>query len=62
MEKVNHSILDSIGKTPLIRLNKVTKNLNCSILAKIEGLNPGGSVKDRICLSMINEAEKQGLI
>jgi cysteine synthase A len=62
MKKINYSILDSIGNTPLIRLNRFTKTLNCSILAKLESLNPGGSVKDRICLSMINEAEKQGLI
>jgi cysteine synthase A len=62
MKKIDYSILDSIGKTPLIKLNRITKKLNCSILAKLESLNPGGSVKDRICLSMINEAEKQGLI
>ena len=62
MNNITHSIIDSIGNTPLIRLNRLTKNLNCTILAKLESLNPGGSVKDRICFSMIKEAEKQGLI
>ena len=62
MDKTLNSILDSVGNTPLIQLNRVTRNLKCSILAKLESLNPGGSVKDRICLSMIREAEKQGLI
>ncbi|UCH37078.1 MAG: cysteine synthase A [Candidatus Bathyarchaeota archaeon] len=62
MEAIHNSILDTIGNTPLIRLNRVTEGLKCSILVKIEARNPGGSVKDRICLSMINEAERQGLI
>jgi cysteine synthase A len=62
MKKNYYSILDSIGNTPLIKLNRLAKNLNSSIYAKLESMNPGGSVKDRICLSMINEAEKQGLI
>ena len=56
------SVLETIGKTPLIRLNRVTSGLKCTVLAKLESGNPGGSVKDRICLSMINEAEKQNLI
>lgn len=54
--------MESIGNTPLIQLNRLTKTLNCSILVKLESLNPGGSVKDRICFSMINEAEKLNLI
>lgn len=62
MNKTLNSILDSVGNTPLIQLNRITRSLKCSILAKLESLNPGGSVKDRICLSMIREAEKQGLI
>ncbi|MCX8170918.1 MAG: cysteine synthase A [Candidatus Bathyarchaeota archaeon] len=56
------SVLEAIGNTPLIRLSKITEGLGCTILAKLESLNPGGSVKDRICLSMISEAERLGLI
>jgi cystathionine beta-synthase len=47
------SILDLVGNTPLVRLNKVTEGLRPLILAKLEQLNPGGSVKDRIGLSML---------
>lgn len=60
--KVYDSVLDIIGGTPLIRLNKICEGLKCTILAKLESRNPGGSVKDRICLSMIAEAERLGLI
>jgi cysteine synthase A len=60
--KIFDSVLETIGGTPLIRLNWVTKGLDCTLLAKSESRNPGGSVKDRVCLSMINEAEKQGKI
>lgn len=62
MRNIQNSILDSIGKTPLIKLKKITKNLQSTIVAKLESLNPGGSVKDRIALSMINQAEKNGII
>jgi cysteine synthase A len=54
--------LETIGKTPLVRLNRVTNGLKCTVVSKLESRNPGGSVKDRICLSMIDEAEKQGLL
>ena len=60
--KIFNNVLGTIGKTPLIRLNKLTDGLKCTVIAKTESRNPGGSVKDRICLSMISEAEKQGLI
>jgi cysteine synthase len=60
--KINNNILETIGKTPLIRLNKLTQGTNATILAKQESRNPGGSVKDRVCLGMIEEAEKQGII
>src|SRR3972149_7623978 len=62
MKEIFNDVLETIGKTPLVRLNKVTEGLECTILAKLESRNPGGSVKDRICLSMIAEAEKQDLI
>lgn len=58
----SNNILECIGKTPLVRLNKVTGNLKCIILAKLEFLNPGGSIKDRIALKMIEEAEREGKI
>jgi len=55
------NILETIGRTPLVRINKLNPNLkNVNIYAKIEGLNPGGSVKDRIALRMIEQAEKSG--
>ena len=60
--KIYNSILDGVGGTPLIRLNRITADLKCTLLAKFEAKNPGGSIKDRISLNMIREAEKQGLI
>jgi cysteine synthase A len=62
MKEIFNNILETIGKTPLIRLNRLTDGLKCNVIAKTESRNPGGSVKDRICLSMINEAEKLGLV
>src|SRR5450759_567572 len=62
MQKIYNNILETIGKTPLKKRNQLTKGINATVAAKLESRNPGGSVKDRICLSMINEAEKQGLI
>ncbi|MCJ7631310.1 cysteine synthase A [Candidatus Bathyarchaeota archaeon] len=57
-----NNVLETIGNTPLVLLNRVTSDLKCTVIAKLESRNPGGSVKDRICLGMINDAEKQGLI
>ena len=54
------TILDLVGDTPLVRLDKVTEGLRPTVLAKLEQLNPGGSVKDRIGLTMIEEAERAG--
>ena len=54
------STLDLIGRTPLVRLNKLTRGIDALVLAKIESLNPGGSVKDRIGISMIDAAEHDG--
>ena len=54
------NILETIGKTPLIRLNSITKNIKPMVLAKVESFNPGNSVKDRMALKMIEDAEDQG--
>ncbi|MCJ7618972.1 MAG: cysteine synthase family protein [Anaerolineae bacterium] len=59
-EAVHGSVLDLIGNTPLVRLNKVTAGLEAEVLAKLEYLNPSGSIKDRIALCMIENAEKRG--
>ncbi len=60
--KTYKNVLETIGKTPLIQINKLTQGAYATVAAKLEARNPGGSVKDRICLSMIDEAEKQGII
>ena len=60
--KVADNILELVGNTPIVRLNRLPEKDSALIYAKLEQFNPGGSVKDRICLSMINEAEKQGLL
>jgi cystathionine beta-synthase len=57
---VRDSILETIGRTPLVRLRKVTRGVAPDVLAKVEFFNPGGSVKDRIGLSIIEEAERSG--
>ncbi|MCW8801743.1 MAG: pyridoxal-phosphate dependent enzyme, partial [Candidatus Bathyarchaeota archaeon] len=59
---VKNSVLELIGNTPLVKLNSIAKDTGCNIYVKLESQNPGGSVKDRIGLSMILEAEKQGQI
>ncbi len=60
--KYCNTILETIGHTPLIKLNKVTAGLAPLILAKVEAFNPGGSIKDRPAIRMVEEAEKQGLL
>ncbi len=59
---VANSILDLIGATPLVRLNRVVPEGAATVLGKLENLNPGGSVKDRIALSMVEAAERSGLL
>ena len=54
------SILETVGRTPLVRLRAVARDLPCPVLAKMETFNPGGSVKDRIGLAMVEAAEKDG--
>ncbi|OIN57232.1 cystathionine beta-synthase [Arsenicibacter rosenii] len=56
------SIVDTIGNTPLVKLNKVTRGIQGTILAKVEYFNPGNSVKDRIAIRMIEDAEARGII
>lgn len=55
-----NNILETIGNTPLVKLNKVTKDIPATVLAKIETTNPGNSIKDRMALKMIEDAEKSG--
>jgi cystathionine beta-synthase len=57
-----NSILEAIGHTPLVRLNRIAKNIQAEVYVKADYLNPGGSVKDRIGIVMIDEAEKKGLL
>ncbi len=58
--RVYDNILQTIGRTPLVRLNNIGKDLSCPLYAKVEFFNPGGSVKDRIGLNIIEEAERSG--
>jgi len=57
-----NNILETIGHTPLIRLNKITKDLPCTVLAKVEYFNPGNSIKDRMAVKMLEVAEQEGKI
>src|SRR5438874_2200367 len=58
--RYSESILDTIGGTPLVRLRSVARDIRCPVLAKVEFFNPGGSVKDRIGLAMVEAAEREG--
>ncbi len=60
--KVYNSIVETVGNTPLVKINRLTEGLNVSLFAKIESFNPAHSVKDRIGLAMIEDAEEKGLI
>src|SRR5438552_1308453 len=61
-EEVYDTVLEVIGRTPLVRLHKVTRGIRADLVAKLEYLNPGGSVKDRIGPAMIEDAERRGLL
>jgi cystathionine beta-synthase len=57
-----NNILETIGNTPMVKLNKITKDIPATVLAKIETTNPGNSIKDRMAIKMIEDAEKSGLL
>lgn len=57
---ISNNILETIGKTPLVRINNLSPNPNVNIFAKLEGFNPTGSIKDRIAIQMVEQAEKEG--
>jgi len=57
---IKNNILETIGNTPLIRLNKITKDFPCEVLAKVDYFNPGNSIKDRMALKMVEVAEAEG--
>jgi cystathionine beta-synthase len=60
MMDIKKNILETIGNTPLIQLNKITKTFPCQVLAKVDYFNPGNSIKDRMALKMVEVAEKEG--
>jgi len=59
---VYNNVIETIGNTPLVKLNRMVAGCNATVLAKLESRNPGGSVKDRICRSMIQDAEARGAV
>jgi cysteine synthase B len=59
---VYNNILETIGNTPLVKINRMNTNPNVSLYAKLEGFNPTGSIKDRIALKMIEQAEEEGIL
>jgi cysteine synthase A len=62
MAKIYNNIVETVGRTPLVKLNKVTAGVEATVLAKCEFFNPLGSVKDRIGMSMIEDAERRGIL
>jgi len=60
--RVYPNILKTIGNTPLVKINRITRDLPCDVYAKVETVNPGNSIKDRMALKMIEDAEKAGLL
>lgn len=62
MGRVYNNIIETIGNTPLVRLNRIAENIEPNLYVKVEAFNPGASVKDRICMFMIEKAEKENII
>ena len=60
--QIDDSILDAVGRTPLVRLSRLGAGLTAQLVAKVEYLNPGGSIKDRVAVAMIEAAERDGLL
>jgi cysteine synthase B len=60
LPRINETILETIGNTPLVKINRLNPNKNVTMYAKVEGFNPTGSIKDRIALHMIEQAEAEG--
>src|SRR5450432_104522 len=57
---IKNNILETIGNTPMIRLNKITRDFPCTVVAKVDYFNPGNSIKDRMAVKMIEVAAKEG--
>src|SRR5882762_6330030 len=62
MGQLRANVLEAVGNTPLVRLNRMAKGVAATIAVKVEAMNPGRSVKDRIGLAMVEEAERKGLL
>ena len=62
MPKILPNVLQAVGHTPLVRLNRVLDGIGATICVKIEAANPGRSVKDRIALAVVEDAERRGLL
>src|SRR5580698_8657078 len=62
MGRIYNNIVETVGRTPLVKLNKVTAGVDATVLLKCEFFNPLGSVKDRIGMAMIEDAEKRGIL
>jgi cystathionine beta-synthase len=60
--KIYNNILETIGNTPLVKLNKLTREIKATVVAKVETTNPGNSIKDRMALKMVEDAEKSGIL
>lgn len=61
-QRINNNVIELIGNTPLVKLNRLVREGMADVYVKMESFNPGGSVKDRICLSMIEDAERRGVL
>ena len=59
---IYNSIIETIGNTPMIRLNKLSKGIKGEVLVKVEYFNPGNSMKDRMAIKMVEDAEKAGIL